>query len=98
MRATLTHVSAQSSKYGGIFYYAYFRDDQGKAYKSCLYKECKNYARWLPVIQHSINGKKVVLDGLKLKDKNLINADSKFTIVKIEEQENSYGNEICFNQ
>jgi predicted RNase H-related nuclease YkuK (DUF458 family) len=92
MQATMTRVSAQSSKYGGMFYYAYFRDDQGQSYKSCLYKECKNYSRWVPVIQHVINGKTVVLDGLKIKDKTLINADSKFNVVKVEEQENFNGN------
>ena len=72
MRATLLRTTKQPSNYGGDFYYFFFKGDDGKAYRSCISPNCRNFGRWKPFI----NDDGVVLNGLMLKSDNLIDADS----------------------
>jgi hypothetical protein len=56
---------------GGHFYYAFFKGEDGKSYRSCLYPQFGNFKRWEPLL----NKENVILDGLQLRGK-LIDADS----------------------
>jgi hypothetical protein len=76
MKATLLKTESRVSKYGGTFYYAFFKGENGKSYRSCLFPKMGNFARW-----KSIVGKEnVILDGLNIKG-NLVDADSYPSIV-----------------
>jgi hypothetical protein len=72
MKATLIKTQEQVSKYGGKFYYAFFKNEQGKGYRSCLYPNCRNFVNW----KQFIGKENVWLDNLNTKG-NLIDADSK---------------------
>ncbi len=71
MRATLLKTQEGTSKYGGKFYYAFFKSESGKSYRSCLYPNCGNFKRWAGFIGR----KEVILDNLVEKE-NIIDADS----------------------
>jgi len=71
MRATLLKTQEQVSKFGGKFYYAFFKGDDGKSYCSCLYPNYGNFKRW----QCLIGKENVVLDNLNVRG-NMIDADS----------------------
>jgi hypothetical protein len=77
MRAILQKTSEQPSRFGGKFYYAFFKLEDGRSSRSCLSPTCKNFFRWKPFI-----GKQnVELDGIVLKG-NMVDADSYPTEVK----------------
>lgn len=79
MIATLIKLQKKRSRYGGYFYYAFFKGEDGKSYYTCLYPKMRNFKRWNKVLDI---GK--VFTNLKLvkgKEK-LIDADSKFKIVE----------------
>ena len=81
MRATLLRTTKRPSKYGRSFHYAFFKGEDGKSYRSCLYEDCGNFKRngWAGLI-----GKQgVMLDGLRVIDKNIIDADSVPKIVEV---------------
>jgi hypothetical protein len=71
LKATLIRTQEQVSKLGGRFYYAFFRAENGKTYRSCLYPNCHNFKRWAKYIDKT----NITLDNLNLKG-NLVNADS----------------------
>lgn len=82
MIATITKIQKKSSRYGGHFFYVFFRSIDGKkSYYSCLYPKMRNFARWKLVMDIG-----TTLTNLKLvKGKpKLIDADSKFVIVEEE--------------
>jgi len=72
MKATLLRTQEGVSKYGGKFYYAFFKGEDGRSYRSCLYPNCGNFMRW----RGFIGKRDIVLDGLTPIGKNLIDADS----------------------
>ena len=72
MKATLMKTTKQPSVYGGKFYYLFFKDTEGKSYRSCVSPTCRNFGRWQPFL----NKEGVILNGLMLKSENLIDADS----------------------
>lgn len=77
MIATLIRTQEMPSKFGGKFYYAFFRGDDGRSYRSCLTPSCHNFNRWRPFI-----GKEFIkLDNLILKG-GMIDADSTPTEIK----------------
>lgn len=71
MKAILLKTQESVSKYGGKFWYAFFKGEDGKSYRSCLYPTCRNFARW----QGFVGKQGVELDGLVVKG-NFIDADS----------------------
>ncbi len=77
MIATLLKIKKTPSRYGGYFYYAFFKGNDSKAYYTCLYPKMRNYIRWGKVLKEG-----TVFKNLKIKKGNLIDADSKFIIVK----------------
>lgn len=72
MRATLTKVSAQTSKYGGRVWLLCFKCEDGKSRRSWVDPKNGNYARWAPLL----NQLDISLDGLVAKGNLLIDADS----------------------
>lgn len=80
MKATLIKTEVKPSRFGGVFYYAFFSDDEGHSLYSCLYPRMRNFKNW----KKYINKRNVKLDGLKLVKgkKNLIDADSPIKEVK----------------
>ena len=79
MRAQLINISKQPSKYGGDFYYLFFKAD-GKSYRSCVSPSYRNWSKWREVVD-SFDGSPILLDGLKLKG-NLVDADSSPVVVE----------------
>ena len=78
MKAQITSFKEQTSKYGDTFFYVFFKDQNGKSFRSCIYQNMRNFAKW-----HKILRSGMVLDNLSLKAKGLIDADSSFQIVGI---------------
>ena len=81
MKAKLTKIDKKPSRYGGYFYYAFFSDDKGKSYYTCLYPKMRNFTRWSQVLKEGI-----ILSNLRLVrgKNNLIDADSRFKVVNNE--------------
>lgn len=75
MTAEIIKIQKKKSRYGGYFYYAFFKSLAGKSYYTCVYERMRNYSRWKKVLDVGIT-----LTGLKLSKKkpNLIDADSRF--------------------
>tara|TARA_Y100001973_G_C5174906_1_gene321266 strand:+ start:452 stop:757 length:306 start_codon:yes stop_codon:yes gene_type:complete len=73
MKAIITKVKKEHSKYGDIFYYVFFKDKEGQNYKSCIYTKMRNYKNWTGKLKVGL-----MLDNLrtKLSNKKLIDADS----------------------
>ena len=76
MKAKIIKVNEQKSFLGQSFYYLFFKSIEGKSYRTCAYPQFGNYPRWHKFIQKHQAGQEVWLDGLNLKGKNLIDADS----------------------
>jgi len=81
MIAKLIKIKKKQSRFGGFFYYAFFKGTDGKSYYSCIFPRMRNYRRWKNVMKVGL-----VFKGLKLFKKgnrpNLIDADSKFQVVE----------------
>ena len=68
-------VKEQNSKYGGKFYYVYFKDyETGASYKTCLSPNYRNYKNWSSVIEN-FKDKVVEVENVRANSK-LIDADS----------------------
>jgi len=76
MKAQITSIKPTLSKYGGKFYYVFFKNEQGESYKTCLYPNMRNFARWRSVMKQG-----AVLTNLIVKSKKLIDADSHFNFI-----------------
>lgn len=78
MKAKITKVQKNKSKFGGDFFYVFFKDEAGKSYKTCLYPKYHNFARWDKIVKECVAARElpeVWLDNL-LAAGNLVNADS----------------------
>ena len=80
MKAQITSFKQHKSKYGDIFFYVFFKDQNGQSLKSCIYLNMRNFQKWDRVVKPGM-----VLDNLKLKKKGLIDADSQFQVLGIKE-------------
>ncbi len=78
MTASIIKIQKKRSRYGGFFYYVFFKSLMGESYYTCVYEKMRNFSRWKRILDVG-----VVLSGLKLysKGKNLIDADSRFQVV-----------------
>ena len=84
----VTGVKEQQSKYGGIFYYVYFKDyNTGNSYKTCLTPNCRNYKNWTNLI-NNYKDKVVEVENVRANGK-LIDADSLPKIIISEKGENN---------
>lgn len=71
MKATLLKTQEHKSKQGGVFYYFFFKGEDCKSYRSCIYPNYGNFSRWRPFV-----GKEnIVLDNLVARG-HMIDADS----------------------
>lgn len=80
MIAQITSYKQQKSKYGDAFFYVFFKDQDGKSFRSCIYQNMRNFSKWKNVLKNGM-----VLSNLVLKQKGLIDADSNFQILGIKE-------------
>lgn len=77
MIAKIVKIEKKSSKYGGFFFYAFLKTEDGKSYYTCLYPKMRNYKKWQPFMKVGIT-----LKGLEVLKGRLINADSRISEVK----------------
>jgi len=81
MKAKITKIDEKPSKFGGLFYFIFFKLEDGHSAKTCIYPNYGNARRWLPEIGKwkaaLKEGREVWLDGLMLRG-NLVDADSQF--------------------
>lgn len=62
----------QTSKHGSEYRYLFMKDEEtGKSYKTCLFKEMRNFSRWVNLM--AIGN---VIGGCRVRSGNLIDADS----------------------
>ena len=83
MKYTTTGFELKASRFGGDFYYLFFKRQDGKSFRTCLDPKMRNFKRWEPVLKLVKEGKEVILYSLNEKKNDMIDADSFF---KIEEQ------------
>jgi len=72
MKAMLLKSERRASKYGGHFFYLFFKGEDGKSYRSCVTPACRNFAQW----KLFLGRENVWVEGLMVKSKNMIDADS----------------------
>lgn len=71
----VTGIKENQSKYGGKFYYVYFKEyDSGKSYKTCLSPSYRNYKNWSSLI-NNFKDNTVEVENVRANG-NLIDADS----------------------
>ena len=81
MNLKIMNIEKQPSKYGGYFYYIYFRnEDDGRSLKTCVAENYRNYKNWKSIIQTFDKSKKTVITNIRIKN-GLVDADSKPIIV-----------------
>ena len=85
MQARIMKVDEKRSKYGGIFYYVFFKDTEtGQSIRSCIDPKMGNYKRW-----HEFLAPGVVLGNLRTITRRdgstLIDADSLPEFIRKEE-------------
>jgi len=71
MKATLLKTVCKKSNYGGHFYYAFFKGEDGRSYRSCLFPQCGNFKRW----QRFVGKEAVELENLNVRG-DIVDADS----------------------
>lgn len=86
MKAKILKADLKKSKHNGYFYHVFFKTDNGKSFRSCVYKECHNYSRWDKVVREFKAGKEVWLDNLFLVNDAIISADSDFRVAECDIQ------------
>lgn len=70
-----TGIKERESKYGGRFYYVYFKEyETGKSYKTCISPNYRNYKNWRSLIE-CFKDKVVEVENARANG-NLIDADS----------------------
>jgi len=75
MRTTVTGIKKNISKYGGHFYYIFFKNEEGISLRSCLDPKMGNFSRWEKIIEKAVAGEVFEVDNLIQKG-NIIDADS----------------------
>ena len=80
----IMNIEKQPSKYGGYFYYIYFKSEEtGKSYKTCVAENYRNYKNWKSIIETFDRSKRTLIENVRINN-NLIDADSKPIVVKYE--------------
>lgn len=89
IQAEITKIDSYNSKYGGQFYYVFFKDKKKRSWKTCIYPKMRNFKRWKPFLK-----KGTWLNNLTVKDikKRLIDADSYMSEFKMPIQINLFSN------
>ena len=77
LTAQLQKVQKHPSKFGGDFYYLFFKDTTtGKTYRSCVSPSYRNWSNWRAIVENFNENQQVIVSNLVLKG-NLIDADSR---------------------
>ena len=50
MKAKIIGFEKRDSKYGGHFFYIFFKDEDGKSYRTCADPKCRNFNRWMKLM------------------------------------------------
>jgi len=80
MKATLLRIEQRPSKYNSsLFYYFFFKGEDGKSYRSCIDPACGNFRRWSRFIGCNLP---IVLGNLRVLKSNIIDADCEPEVVK----------------
>ena len=77
MRMTILKVDKKQSSYGGHFYFMFMKGEDGKSYRTCLYPNYGNFARWSPYLTKI--GTQV--DGARILNGTVVDADSEIRAV-----------------
>jgi len=92
MKAKVMKIDTRRSYQGGIFYYVFFKAEDGTSWQTCLYPSYGNFINWKSVIERWESLKYSIgelwLDGLKPREKTKkkeFDADFKPRILKDEE-------------
>ena len=84
MTLKILKIERQPSKYGGYFYYIYFKSvEEEKSYKTCVAESYRNFKNWRSIIETFDSSKKTIIDNVRITG-NLVDADSKPNIVEYE--------------
>lgn len=81
MKAKPIKVKEQKSNSGGIFYWIFFKGENGSSFRTCVSPICGNFKRWEPVINKVRSGVEIWLDDLNIRGYRLIDADSRFKVI-----------------
>lgn len=87
MKAKLLDIQDRPSKYGGGFYYLFFKGEDGKSYRSCVSSSYRNWRNWQEIIKGFSKEHPVWLDNLVTKN-GLIDADSRPVTIENYKEEN----------
>jgi len=82
MNAKILKITERPSNQGGIFYYVFFKSDEGKSYRSCISSKMRNFKNWEQIIKRYTKGEELELSGLFVTPQGLIDADSKPVILE----------------
>ena len=84
MTLRINNIVKQPSKYGGYFYYIYFKCiEDGRSFKTCVAESYRNYKNWKEIIETFDKTKKTMINNVRIKN-NLVDADSKPMIIEQE--------------
>ena len=80
MRGTITKIKLEKSYHGGQFWWVFFKMEDGKSARACVYPHYRNYGRWEEPLALFNWGQEVILSGLEFsrRGKRLIDSDSVF--------------------
>ena len=77
MKAKLINTQRNPSKYGGYFWYFFFKLEDGRSARSCISEKMRNFRNW-----KELCGKEdIELDGLFFTRSGIIDADSNPKII-----------------
>lgn len=85
IKAQLVKTQKTPSKYGGDFFYLFFKGEDGKSYRSCVVSTYRNWKNWRDIVENFSEDSPIWLDGLSLKN-GMVDADSNPRIIKDYEQ------------
>lgn len=74
MRGKILKIEEHQSKQGGNFFYVFVKLATGESARTCLYPVYRNFPAWSFILQPSFD-LNTELDGFRLKEKGLIDAD-----------------------
>ena len=83
MKAVLNKISRHPSKFGGDFYYLFFKTEKGESCKSCVGPAYRNWSNWAEIVKNFDEAHPILLENLIYRN-GLIDADSKPQKVKEE--------------
>jgi hypothetical protein len=76
MKAIITKITKNPSKFSGDFYYIFFKDcETGKGYRMPVAPEYRNFKKWKAFVENPERARGTICDGLVLKSGDVLDAD-----------------------